>query len=297
VALPAESAVAQVGIHTTTPVNKQYEFESCTLAKSSTLVKSSGIRGSYARNMNRARKQLERVSGQLVLQPSVAEIDLLLPWIMRGTTNTNVTSFTDTVLAANTDRFVVVDKVSKVMTYDMVKVSRATIEATRGEPIKWTLDLEGKSETVANAGTFPSLECDYQNFFVMSDMALTINSVVCEPESVRLIIDHVLETERFLNSLTRANIPSKDRLITLEVTLPYDTVHLGLYDLAVGGAAGTLEFDDGTTSYTFALTNAKTAAQPIEVPQRDEIKLITTFELFADEENDDFEFNVTKATA
>lgn len=294
-AIPASSAVAQVGIHTTTPVNKQYEFESCTLSKTSTLVASAGIRGSYARNKNRARHQMEKVSGQLVTQPSVAEIDLLLPWAFRAATATGVTTFTDTITDANTDRYVVVDKVTKVMTYNEVKVAKVVIEGSRGEPIKWTLDLEGKDETVGNAGTFPSLECDYQNFFVMSDIAMTLAGVACEPESFRLTIDHMLDTERFLNSLTRAEIPSKDRMVTLEVTLPYDTVHLALHTLDADGDAGEIVMTDGTTTYTIDLTNVKTGRPPIEVPQRDEIKLVLTFQIFGDEENDDMELVVTKS--
>ena len=50
-----------------------------------------------------------------------------------------------------------IDKVTKVCTYPGVIVNKATLQSSEGTPMKLALDLIGTTETVASAGTFPSV--------------------------------------------------------------------------------------------------------------------------------------------
>ena len=108
---------------------------------------------------------------------------------------------------------VIVDKVTKVMTYDEVVPARWTIEGSEGGAIRWTIEAEGKGEAEGNAGSFSATAIDFDDtFYVFSEISLTINSITCTPKSFRLSVDNALDTERFLNSLTRDDIPALERL-------------------------------------------------------------------------------------
>jgi hypothetical protein len=273
-----------------------FEFVSSSLAKTSEMVLSEGIRGVRYRDKNRAKIQRERVTGSIVLEPSISEMDELFPWCMGGTTAAGVTPFADALV----QKTVIVDKVTKVMTYDEVVPARWVIEGSEGGAIRWTIDAEGKAEAEGNSGSFSATAIDFDDsFYVFSEIALTINSITCTPKSFRLTVDNALDTERFLNSLTRDDIPTQDRTVNLECRFPYDTVHEPLYDLASTGVAGSLVLDDGSVSYTFDFVNMKAAESPIEVPGRSEIELVVNFQIFGDTEAaadaDKPEFKVTKA--
>ena len=285
----AQSYAAQLGISASGPVSDRFEVVSASLQKTSQLVQSEGARGSRSRYKFRVRKQLERCSGNLVMEPSVTEIDKILPWFTGGTTTLGVTDVGNTLAT----RVVSIDRVTKVSTYAGCVVSRCTIEGNRGAAVRWTLDVEGTTETEGAAGSFPSLSLDTDNFFVFSDCSFSLGGTTRKPESFRLVVDNVLDTERFLNSLTREEIPSKDRRVTLEATFPYNSDHSDLYDVAIAGIAGSLVITDGSTTYTIAMANIKTGAQPREIPVRDEIKLVCNFQAFADASAS--EFKVTKS--
>lgn len=283
----AQSYASQLAIG-----GQAFEFVEASLGKSSTLVKSNGQRGSRTRDKNRAKIVNERCSGNLILEPSVSEIDILLPWFMGGTTETGVTPFAE----ALSKKTVILDKVTKVYTYAETVVGRTAIAGTPGQALRWTLDTEAQSESEGNAGSFSATAIDTDaSFFTMNECALTINSVTVTPKSFNLIIDNMLDAERFLNSLTRDEIPAQDRMVSLEVLMPFDTVHEALYDLTVAGVSGSLAITDGSTTYTFAFENMKAAETPVQVPNRSEIDLSMTFEIFGDLDNDTFEFDVTKS--
>ena len=295
-ATPAISYAGQVGIGASNPVNTFMEFVSCSLSKTSELAVTSGQRGKRGRDFNRARTHKYKATGQLVLEPCVAELDALLPWLLGGATTSSVTAFTD----ALAKRFVTVDKVTKVMTYAECVISQWVFEGSEGNPLRLSLDIEGQSETEGNAASFPSLTPSFENFFIFSDLTFAVNSITCTPKSFRLTVNNNLDTERFLNSLTRDEIPSLDRTVNLEIALPYDTVHEPLYDLGpydAQGVAGSLVLTDATEgfSYTLALTSLKAPEPPIEVGERSELMLNLNYQVFGDHENDDEEFTVTKA--
>lgn len=296
-ATPAISYDGQLGIGAADPVNTFFEFVSCSLSKTSELANTSGQRGKRGRDFVRSRTHKYKASGQIVLEPCVAELDSLLPWLLGGTTTIGgVTALTDALVK----RFITVDKVTKVMTYAECVVSRFVLEASEGNPLRLTIDVEGQSETEGNAASFPSLTPSYANFFIFSDCAFSINSIACTPKSFRLTVDNALDTERFLNSLTRDEIPATDRTVNLELALPYDTVHEPLYDIAAydaAGIAGNLTLSDLAVAaeYEFAFTKMKAAEPPIEVGERSELMLNLNFQVFGDHANSSEEFTVTKS--
>ena len=56
------------------------------------------------------------------------------------------------------------DLVTKVMTWTGCRVGRCTISGSQGQPIRWTLDIEGETESIGNAGTYPAITLSNDNF-------------------------------------------------------------------------------------------------------------------------------------
>lgn len=270
---PAQGSQSQLAFDASTfdASSEQFEFVSENLRMIQTHVESAGIRGTRSRFEDRVRIASERISGSIVMNPTAAELDLIWPRALGGTTSAGVTALAETLPTFN----VMVDRVSKVFTYDSCRVAAMILSGSAGQPITLTLEIEGETETVGNAGTFPSITAgiDTGNMFIFSDCTLTLASSARKFSSFTLRLDNVLDTERFNNSITRAEIAAQDRRVTLEVDVPYTSDNTDLYDQAIAGAAGSLAISDGTDTYTFDFGNCKVPAESPVVGGRSEIQL------------------------
>lgn len=256
-----------------------FEFINETLRKTAQHVYSDGIRGTRSRYKCRAAVVREQIGGAINMNPTVTEIDWLLPKMLYGSTVTGVTDVAETP----TKFQVMIDRVNKVFTYTDCVVSRWTLSGGVGQALSLTLEIEGKAETVGAAGSFPSLAIACENMFVFSDVQLILNSVAREMSSFALTMDNRIDGERFMNSLTRTELPALDRIVTLECRVPYTNDNTDLYDLAIGGIPGSLVVSDGTTTYTFAFANLKAPAESPVVDGRTEVGLTLRFQAFRDD--------------
>ena len=277
---PAQGALAKMAMdpNAISASSQGFEFVSCTLARQDTHVYSQGIRGTRSRDKSRARIARRAVSGQIVLEPTPTEIDFLLPYILGGTTSMGATDVADSLPSL----VIGVDKVTKVYTYTGCRVGRAVFSGQAGQAVQLTLDIEATDETEAAGGSFPAVSLPTDNFFVMSDLTLTLLSVARKFGRFALTIDNMLDAERYVNSLTRTQIAPQDRQVTLEVDTPFTNDNADLYGAAIAGAAGSLVMSDGTVTYTMAFGNCKIPADGAEVSGKTEILLPLTVNLFAD---------------
>lgn len=269
---PAVGALAKMCMDAASPIDtssEPFEFVSEDLHLEEEHVESEGIRGTRSRLSHRVRSARKRVTGPVRMNPSVTELDLLWPRILGGTTAAGVTDVANTL----PEFLLAVDRVTKVMTYDGLRVAQAVFTFESGRPVVLDLQLEGETETVGNAGTFPALTLDTDNMFICSDATLTLSAAARKFRRAVLTIDNLLDTERYLNAVSRTEIPALDRRVTLEVDAPYTSDNQDLYAQAVAGAAGTLAVADGTTTYTFAFGNVKIPSRSPNVPGRQEIFL------------------------
>lgn len=269
--------------------SEPFEFISESLAMVQTHVNSQGIRGTRSRLADRTRIATEAITGNILMRPTVAEIDLLLPRIFGAATVAGVTDLSDSMIEFQ----VMVDRVAKVFTYSGCRISRAVIQGTSGGPIEFSLDIEGETESIGNAGTFPSLTIDTGNMYVFSDLTLTLNSVVTEVSSFALTIDNLLDTGRYMNSVTRAEIPAQDRQVTLTCEVPYTTTNVALHDIAIAGISGSLAMNNGSSTYTYAFGNLKSPANSPVVGAKNEIMLSLAFDVYKSGANN--EVRVTKS--
>lgn len=267
----APGFAAQLGIDTANPVTKRFQFVSETFGMKEDLIDANGITGDRSRDVERVRPGLQRVNGQLVLEPTAAELILLAPWFMDGTSSG---SGDITFVLGNTaaERYVSVDRVSKVFVYDKVVVNRLTVSASQGEPLRFAFDLIGAQETKNNAGTFPALSFDRTSApFVFSDFGLTgitINGVNCTPRSFSFTIDNRCSPDRFFTSLYQVGQLALDRQTTLELELPYDTVHEALYGAGASGVVANVHATNGNQKLQFNFTALAFPRMTPNVPGR-----------------------------
>lgn len=260
---------AQLGIDTASTVTKRFDFQSESLACDEEFIDTNGLRGTRAHAVERLRQGNRRVGGQIRLQPTAVELANILEWILGGTKSGTTYPLAD----ALTDRYVVVDRGSKVFSYNGVVVDKCTIRGAQGEPLDVTLDVVGKDETVGNSGTFPSLTLDTTTGpFIFTDLAFSINATTVQAKEVEIVIDNKVDKDRFFNSQTATALYAMDRVITLKTSLPYGDAN-ALYNTGVGGVATTATFTNGATSLLFDFAKVAFPRKSPTVPGREEVML------------------------
>ena len=252
---PAYSPLAQLGIHTASPVTKRFDFKSENMKAKGVLTYGGGIRGTLARDISRVRIGPTVIAGQYTMQPNAVEWDLLLRWILGGTPSGSGTvtyPLGDTV----TSRFVYEDRVAQVFEYTTVRVNKATVSASEGQMLKLVLDVVACTEVVGSAGSFPSLTIDVANGpFVFEDCVLTIDGTTYQTKNITLTIDNKLDTRRFFNSLTlNAAYQATDRIITVSLQPPYGLA-TALYAGWGTPVAVVMTFTNGNAVLVFTLAN------------------------------------------
>ena len=168
---PSQGLQAQLAIAATTIDNTApgFEFVRFGLKRTDTHIEGNGIRGTRSRHSSRVKVGQTVVSGPVVMNPSPTEIDLLLPWILGGTTSGGVTAVAETLPT----RVVGIKRVRKMATFSGVRVGRAVLEGSQGQPVSLTLDLEGTSETEAAVGNWPTITFPSDNMFVFAELAMS----------------------------------------------------------------------------------------------------------------------------
>lgn len=265
----------QLGISTSNPVDARFNFLSDGLVLSEEHVQTAGNTGTHAEPSERVRTGLKRVGGQIVLQPTPVELNLLLPLIVGGSAQVGTPSGKSTFAVADTlsTFYVTSDRGSKVMTYSGCVVNQATFRSTQGGPLSLTLDIIGQDETVGNSGTFPSLQFDRtQNCFMHHDLVLTINSVAHSCPDFELIVNNMVDTERFFNSATLTSVQPTGRAVLLNTRLPYGDSSAA-YNLTSAGVTGTAVFTNGNLSLNFTMAAIQIPRQSPPIEGRGELFL------------------------
>lgn len=249
----AITARAKLGIDTSSPVGVQYEFVECNLALTSELVDTSGINGTRHRYVDRIRQSFKRVAGNLKLNPTAVELAALLGWPMGGTPVTASGVTTYNLGETTTARYVTIDRISKVFTYAGVKVDKFKISGNQGLPVTFDFDLVGTTETVGNAGTFPSLSLDDNNTpFMFHDAVFSINSTTVTCKNFEFQLDNMIDRDRFFNAVTLGEVVELDRKVTASFDMPYGDWYT-LYTAGKSGVATVVTFTNGGAILTMHL--------------------------------------------
>ena len=171
---------------------------------------------------------------------------------------------------ALTDRYITIDKVAKVYTYDGCKANSATFESAAGGNLKLTLDVQGKTETAAAAGTFPAISATLSALqpYIHHQAVLTLDGGATKVNNVQVSISNELVLDRFNNTQTRSELPAGDRIVKLTCDNPFTADEVSLYDLAIAGITGTIQYTNGNRSLLFTFANLKVPSQSPEIAGR-----------------------------
>ena len=262
--------------------SEAYEFISETLQQTISQLASEGIRGTRSRHGERVIQGQKAVSGSIVLQPTQAELDLLLPRILGANESTDVFD----VAEALPEFYAMVDRVGKVFTYGPLKIGSAVFTGSENNKIDLTLNVVGRgSETIGNAGTFPSISIDTDLPLAFHQGTLTLQGNTLRFNSFTLTIENGVEA-RFENSQSAIALVETDRVVTLELSAPY-TADSGSDGVAVYGAdvagtvaSGTLVFAPASgRSVTFSLNSLRPTTRSPNVPGRNqEIRVALSYQ-------------------
>jgi hypothetical protein len=234
---------------------------SCTLGMREALLQRTGIRGTRAHFDTDARKGPQRIGGTINLEPSYAELIALgaLAIGAGGNAAESVSEFT-----------VVVDRKARIDTYAGCKVARMTVAGQQGGIVSCSLDIVGRTETT-NSGSVSVPASAIP--FIMSDLTLTLASSGREAQNFQLVIDNMIDADRFLNALTLSKVVELDRAVSLTTAVPWNDANIDLYNQAVAGAAGTLALNNGTNLATFSFGRLQLPAESVEIPGKQELML------------------------
>ncbi len=271
---PANASIgslAKLGMGAAEPVTEFYEFTTESMAKLATIVNPAGIRGRRSIPGERSRAGTYKVSGGFTLNPGPAELANLLPRILGGAAVANVYNPTDSLPSF----FVVVDKIAQVHHYTGCKVSKATFRGQEGQPIQLMLEIEGIDETLSAAGSMPAGEptLDAPYMFFDSAGAITIAGSVYQVKEFEIVIDNMLDGDRFMNSQKRTELPTRGRTVTAQFTVPWTTDELGLYNMPVLGQAASVVLTNGANSCAINVGLLEVPAESPKIVNRDEATL------------------------
>jgi hypothetical protein len=249
----------RLGISASNPVDAAFDYISSSLKKTMTHMSHDGIHGKRSEQSERVREGTYSVSGSITMEPCPEELALLLPWIL----GTNASGTTFALAETIQTRYITEDKVGKVMTYAGCAVNRAVFSASQGGKMTLQLEIVGTTETVGDAGSFPSLTNTLTQPFMFHDTVSTLNSNAEAIKAFTLTINNNLIVT-FNNSQTATNIVAGPRTVELDLTTPYSSSEIDLYDMGVGGVPAVLALTNGNYSLTF--TAAKWQV-PEETPE------------------------------
>jgi hypothetical protein len=274
-------------------VVERFVFVNESLARRGLIIPRDGIRGSRSAVANDTRQGPYRVVGSVLLEPTPADLSIWLPRILGAAPSGSTFALAGALPSFSLS----VDRVAKVFTYAGCKVNRATFAGEKGGLVRLRLDIVGQSESVATAGSFPTLTASTEAgpYLFAGDPTLTLNSVTREVQDFELAIDNGLVTDRFMNSLTVVNLPEGDRAVTLRTRHAWASANVDLYNQALAGAPGTLAFANGGSSTTFSFGTLQVPANSPTTPGKSEILL--TLDMVARQTGGTLELTVSNTAA
>jgi hypothetical protein len=226
------------------------EIISESIARQGVLLDTNGIRGTRARDGSRVRTGPYKVGGQLACYVDKNVLDVFLTYILGGAASSQVFPLADSLPSF----YLMIDRVAKVFVYGPCYVGKATFSAAAGSSeknqLKLTLDIEAETETVDAAGSFPAgMAVNTNRPYIFADSAggITVAGSTYSSFGFELAVDNHLLADRFVNELTRSQMPAVDRTVSCKLTTPFTSTEAGLYGTAVGSF--------GTASAVF--TNAE----------------------------------------
>lgn len=269
-AAPSVGTFSRLSLGLANPPATAFEYEgSLNFGKSQPIMKTSGIRGTRSHPVERTRMGLIAVGGSINFIPGPADLDVLLR-LIAGTAK----SGNDFVLAETIPEFYVgIDKIAQQYLYSGCKMMQATFGGSTGSFMSLQCDIIGKTETAGTISGLTSLVPSLSTPYVFHDATLTYGGTTYQFKEFSLVVNNGLKPDRYMNSITRTDIPELDRVITVSLGMPFTSDTLGLYDIGITSAALVITFTNGGYNFIITMPAVQFPTQPQSLPGREEIIL------------------------
>lgn len=267
---PNITTYSKIAISQSNPPTTTFEYQGgLNFGKRGSVMETGGTRGTRSHVVERTRNGIYTVGGTVNLQPGPAELDILLPLIAGGTKSANNIPITETLPYF----YVGVERLAQQYLYDGCKVASATFSGSTGNFLNLALAIEGKTETpgaiTGLSASVPSLATPY----VFHDAALTIGGTTYQFKEFSYTHDNGLILDRFMNSVTRTDIPEGDRHVSVSLSAPFTSDTIGLYDTGATSAAVVITLTNGTLFFKITMPAVQFPAIPPDMPGRNELLL------------------------
>lgn len=276
----AITTLARLGIGasaTEDPVTQRLDFIDFSPGVEDELRDLNGVRGKYAKDDARVRKNLTRVQPTLRCQPTAVELAALLPWIMDGTPSGTSYPLGNTTALRSVEYDPNGGSLWKMLN---VAVDVATFKAAQGEPLDVSLEMVGRDYSVT--GTFPAISLDLTTQpFLMVDCVLTIGGVATQFREFSLSIRKNIDRGRFFNSRTLTAQNKLRREIMWTFTVPYGDNTSLFGTAASAGVAVVATFTNGATSLVFSSGAVRFKPRSPDAPFQQEVMLPLEGEAFS----------------
>lgn len=225
------------------------EFVSENIVLSEEIVRTDGIRGTRMRDSANAAVGPRRVSGTIAFVVTRKWLDLVLPAVLGANESSNVFNVAETI----PDFYLLIDKGADVELVGPCKASTLTLSWDTGV-LNGTLAIE--AEDMVGGQTWPAglTQPNQSKPYVYSDLGdITIDGTARVPFGGEIVIDNLLSSDQFGNSLTREDlIIATDRDVRLAIDVSGDSSNADLLDhvgsVGVVGEAITLTFTSANES-------------------------------------------------
>lgn len=238
--------------------SEQYEFLSESMMMRETHVDSLGHRGTRSRVKDHVRVGLKEVGGQVSMCLTPVELDAWLPRILGASENADSFALAESLSSQSFG--MLFDRGAERFVYSGCLVSRAVFAGSPGQLVTCTLDIIGKGTSggvsTSWPGTIPAIDTGQPYVFGDLTFALGADASADEMLGFRLTIDNFVQ-RRWANSVNAVEVYASDRLITLEVDVPFTADEVDLFAQSVSGNTGTLTLTNGNQSTLFTFANLK----------------------------------------
>jgi len=262
--------------HTFDASSERIDVYGSTVRKKPTIVHANTIIGTRSKKSERSRLGPSFITGRISMPIDVANMDLWLPRILGGTESADSFPVAETLPAFG----MLEDLVGQTHEFKDCYVAQAIISGrawngqSAPQALMLTLDIIGISEATGTSFPAASLSTAANTApLLFEDGSFTIQSAARDVIDFYILINNKL-VPRWTNSLVPTCIYSAGRDVQMRVTTPYTSaLSSALYAQTYTGAAATITFTNGNTSFGFTFGRYQAVTPTPVVQGRGEVTL------------------------